>query len=162
MHTPNNNNSNKNQLLKKLEKNESSQNQELQADGFTRAGVRWGLGVGDILITESSALLPQPGGHFAPSSRLPSRLASQVSQTLRVCFIKTTPFLDHGSWQFGLRDEILMKKGGDGERKPLSGFNTLFWDHLWEGREKERWNRPVGSISPEKKVGVESPGLGIF
>ena len=44
MHTPNNNNSKKNQVLKKLEKNESSQNQELQADGFTRAGVRWGLG----------------------------------------------------------------------------------------------------------------------
>ena len=148
-------------MLKKLEKNKSSQNQELQVDGFTRAGVRWGLGLGDSLISESSALLPQPGGHFAPSSRLPSRLASQVSQTLRVCFIKTTPFFDHGSWQFGLRDEILMKKGGEGERKPLSGFNTLFWDYLWEARQKKRRSRPVESILPAKKAGVESPGLGI-
>ena len=55
-----------------------------------------------------------------------------------------------------------MKKGGDRERKPLSGFNTLFWDHLWEGRQKKRLSRPVESILPEKKARVESSGLGIF
>lgn len=67
-------------------------------------------------------------GTFFP---FPPSLAFEVSQTLRVCFIKITPLLDHGFGRSGLGDGILMNQEGDKE-KTYRGVAFLFWNQLPE------------------------------